>query len=440
MTTLVLRTAGSVIGGAMLGPIGAAIGGALGASAGYAIDQFLFGSGQRSAEGPRLSDLEVQTSTEGAPITRLYGRARLNGQIIWATNFSEVVTRREQRTGAAKGGMSSSSVKETTYSYYANFAVGLCEGEIAYVGRIWANGTELDLKDVTYRVYRGSEDQLPDSLIEAKQGAGNVPAYKGLAYVVFEDLPLAAFGNRIPQLSFEVVRSVGKLEQQIRSMVMIPGATEFGYDTIEVTRKNGEGEWTSENRHSTEPLTDFETSLDHLCALCPNLQRIALVVSWFGSDLRAGHCTIKPAVDDPDKATRGAQWVVAGLTRADAPVVSKSDGHPAYGGTPSDDSVKRAIAAIRARGLEVVLYPFLMMDIAPDNSLADPYGETKQASYPWRGRITCFPDRTSQTALTRPSWSMRKLRNSQRDRTGAIAASSSIMPNWRQKRAVWMLS
>ena len=391
MTTLVLRTAGSVIGGAMLGPIGAAIGGALGASAGYAIDQSLFGSGQRSAEGPRLSDLEVQTSTEGAPVTRLYGRARLNGQIIWATNFSEVVTRREQRTGAAKGGMSGSSVKETTYSYYANFAVGLCEGEIAYVGRIWANGTELDLKDVTYRVYRGSEDQLPDSLIEAKQGAGNVPAYKGLAYVVFEDLPLAAFGNRIPQLSFEVVRSVGKLEQQIRTMVMIPGATEFGYDTIEVTRKNGEGEWTSENRHSTEPLTDFETSLDHLCALCPNLQRIALVVSWFGSDLRAGHCTIKPAVDDSDKATRGAEWQVAGLTRANAPVVSKSDGHPAYGGTPSDDSVKRAIAAIRARGLEVVLYPFLMMDIAPDNSLADPYGDVKQAAYPWRGRITCYP-------------------------------------------------
>ncbi|TLP44816.1 hypothetical protein FDK21_13670 [Cohaesibacter sp. CAU 1516] len=391
MTTLVLRTAGSVIGGSLLGPLGAAIGGALGASAGYALDQSLFGAGSRSAEGPRLSDLEVQTSTEGAPITRLYGRARLNGQIIWATNFTETVTRREQRTGAAKGGMSGGSVEQTTYSYYANFAVGLCEGEIAYVGRIWANGTELDLKDIAYRVYRGDEDQLPDSLIEAKQGAGNVPAYKGLAYVVFEDLPLGAFGNRIPQLSFEVVRPVGKLETQIRSMVVIPGATEFGYDASEVTRKNGEGEWTSENRHTSEPLTDFETSLDHLCALCPNLERIALVVSWFGSDLRASHCAIRPAVEDSGKVTKGATWSVAGLTRGTAPVVSESDGQPAYGGTPSDDSVKHAIAAIRMRGLEVVLYPFVMMDVPTDNTLVDPYGNVKQAPYPWRGRITCFP-------------------------------------------------
>ena len=392
MTTLVLRTAGSVIGGAFLGPLGAAIGGALGASAGYAIDQSLFGAGPRSVEGPRLSDLEVQTSSEGAPITRVYGRARLNGQIIWATNHSERVTRREQRTGAAKGGGSGGRVKlQTTYSYYANFAVGLCEGEIASIGRIWANGTEIDLQDITYRLYRGTEDQPPDSLIEAKQGAGNAPAYRGLAYVVFEDLPLADFGNRIPQLSFEVIRPVGDLEKQIRSVVMIPGATEFGYDTVEISRKTGEGVWSTENRNSHEPGTDFEVSLDHLLAICPNLQRIALVVSWFGTDLRAEQCEIRPAVDERDKVTDGADWSVAGLVRAAALEVSGENTRPAYGGTPSDDSVKRAIAAIRSRGLEVVLYPFVMMDIPADNDLPDPYGGSKQAPFPWRGRITCYP-------------------------------------------------
>ena len=389
MTTLVLRTAGSLIGGAFLGPVGAALGGALGASAGFAIDQSLLGGGGRSVEGPRLSDLDVQTSTEGAPIARLYGRARLKGEIFWATHFTERVSSRETRTGGAKGG--GGRVEQTTYSYFANFAVGLCEGEIAYVGRIWANGELLDLKDITYRVHKGNENQLPDSLIEAKQGEGNAPAYRGLAYVVFEDLPLADFGNRIPQLTFEVVRSVGALEKQIKSIVMIPGATEFGYDTEEVSKKIAEGEWQSENRHSFEPGTDFAVSLDHLLALCPNLHRIALVVTWFGTDLRAGHCEIRPCVDDGAKETDGELWSVAGLPRDAARQVTKVNERPAYGGTPSDASVIRAIREIRARGLEVVLYPFIMMDVAADNDLPDPYGRDRQPPYPWRGRITCHP-------------------------------------------------
>ncbi|WP_373237821.1 baseplate multidomain protein megatron, partial [Cohaesibacter celericrescens] len=391
MTTLVLKTAGSMIGGALLGPFGAALGGALGASAGYAIDQSLFGGSTSKTEGPRLSDLQVQTSTEGAPIARLYGRARLNGEIFWATHYTEKVTRREQKTGASKGGGGGSTVEQTTYSYFANFAVGLCEGEIGYVGRIWANGSVLDLQDITYRVYRGTNDQQPDSLIEAKQGTDKCPAYRGLAYVVFEDLPLADFGNRIPQLSFEVIRPVGELEQQVRSIVMIPGATEFGYDTQEITRKVAVGEWESENRHSFEPGTNFDVSLDHLVATCPNLQRIALVVSWFGSDLRAEHCQIRPCVDGSSKETQGDSWSVAGVSRSTAQAVSQLDGRPAYGGTPSDASVKNAITAIKAKGLEVVLYPFLMMDIPPDNSLADPYGHSSQTAYPWRGRITCSP-------------------------------------------------
>ena len=389
MTTLVLKTAGSVIGGALFGPVGAAVGGALGAMGGYYIDQSLFGT-SRSVEGSSLSDLTVQTSTEGASIPRLYGRARLTGQIIWATNLIEEVTTRKYRTGSSKGA-GGSSVTETTYSYSSNFAVGLCEGEIAYIGRVWANGTILDLKDVTYRVYRGTNDQQPDSLIEAKQGAGKAPAYRGLAYVVFEDLPLEDFGNRIPQLSFEVVRAIGPLEKQINSVVMIPGSTEFGYETSEVTKYESEGEWSSENRHSYEPGTDFEVSLDHLIALCPNLQNIALVVAWFGSDLRAAECSVRPMIDSIDKTTDGSQWSVAGLSRSEVEQVSVIDGRAAYGGTPTDASVVNAIQAIKERGLSVTFYPFVMMDVAAGNELPDPYGAEEQAAFPWRGRITCHP-------------------------------------------------
>ena len=56
------------------------------------------------------------------------------------------------------------------------------------------------------RVYPRQRDQLPDPKIEAVEGAGTVPAYRGTAYVVIEDLELGRFGNRVPQLTFEVIR------------------------------------------------------------------------------------------------------------------------------------------------------------------------------------------------------------------------------------------
>nr|WP_230531855.1 glycoside hydrolase TIM-barrel-like domain-containing protein [Microvirga roseola] len=46
---------------------------------------------------------------------------------------------------------------------------------------------------------------------------------------------------------------------------------------------------------------------------------------------------------------------------------------------------------MKARGLEVVIYPFVMMDVAAGNDLPNPYGGTGQPPYPWRGRITCHP-------------------------------------------------
>ncbi len=112
--------------------------------------------------------------------------------------------------------MSAARPEATQYRYYANFAVALCEGEVTRLGRVWADGDEITLSDYTYRFYPGSDTQLPDSLIEAKEGAGNAPAYRGTAYVVFERLPLEDFGNRIPQLNFEVFRAVDAFESQVQ--------------------------------------------------------------------------------------------------------------------------------------------------------------------------------------------------------------------------------
>ena len=387
MATIVLQYAGAALGTFLGGPVGGILGRAAGAIAGNIIDQNVFGPGARRVEGPRLNELRVLSSEEGAAIPRLWGRMRISGQMIWATNLEEVATTSTQKT-SSKGGP---KTKTTGYAYFANFAVGLCEGIIDRVGRVWADGKELDISKFTTRVYRGGEDQLPDSLIVAKEGAANAPAYRGLAYIVFERLPLEQFGNRIPQLSFEVIKTSGGIEQHVRAVNIIPGSTEFGLDTTIITRTASAGVTATENAHVSSERSDFSVSMDDLTAGCSNLTAASLVVAWFGNDLRCGSCEIRPGVELAAKATQPEAWKVSGISRGSAHVMSRVEGKPAYGGTPSDASVKRAIQDLRARGLATVFYPFVLMDVPADNALPDPYGAASQPAYPWRGRLTCTP-------------------------------------------------
>lgn len=381
MATIVLQAAGGALGGALGGPFGAIAGRALGGLAGSSVDQRLF-SRRRSVVGPRLSAGRMMDADEGAGIARAYGTVRIAGQIIWMTRFEEEAQR--ERTGG-KGGQPAST--STTYAYFGNFAVGLCEGPIAHVRRVWADGEELDLAEVEMRVHLGTGDQQSDPVIEAKQGAGNTPAYRGLAYLVFERLPLGRFGNRIPQISCEAIRPVGLLEGAIEAVTIIPGATEHGLDPVTVRERVGEGEDRTPNRNVRHAGNDFTGSVEELVALCPRLKRAALVIGWFADDLRCGRASVRPAVETHGRDESEA-WSVGGVSRAAAALVSSSDGGPAYGGTPSDAGVVRAVAALRARRLKVTFYPFLLMDVPAGNTLPDPYGGSAQASYPWRGRMT----------------------------------------------------
>jgi hypothetical protein len=268
----------------------------------------------------------------------------------------------------------------------------LCEGPIAEVRRIWADGEEIDQSLFNIRVYRGDEEQVVDPLIAAKEGSIGAPAYKGTAYVVFERMPLADFGNRIPQFSFEVVKPISGQNDHIRAVCIIPGSTEFAYEPRSVMASQGSGISSSENRHVLFNESDWAASIDSLQNLCPKLKSVALVVSWFGDDLRAGECSIAPRCEKSSKTLLGFNWAVAGMTRSSAQAVTTYDGKPAYGGTPSDASVIAAIQDLKSRGLEVVFYPFVMMDIDGANSLVDPWaGTASQPAYPWRGRITCHP-------------------------------------------------
>jgi hypothetical protein len=395
MTTMLLSATGSVIGGAVGGPFGAIVGRMAGAVAGSTIDQRLFGGNRspRRIEGPRLTDLEVQASSEGAAILQVFGRARISGQIIWATRFEEVVATEPQPARGGKGGTPrNGGGAATTYSYLANLAIGLCEGPIAHIARVWADGQPIDTAPLGMRVYVGSETQEPDPLIQARQGTADVPGYRGLAYVVFERLPLAPYGNRLPQFTFEVIRPIGSLEKRVTAVNLIPGATEFGYHTALVHRSRPLAGTASENRIAILGGTDYLASISELQRICPNLSRVALVVGWFGTDLRCGQCEVKPGVEIPAKDTVGDTWRVSSIERPEAHRISIVDGRVSYGGTPSDASVLAAIADLKARGLKVTFTPFLFMDLPPDNGRTDPWtGAASQPVHPWRGRITCDP-------------------------------------------------
>src|SRR6185437_14782136 len=408
MASLVLGGVGQAVGPSLFGAgisafgisiTGAEIGGAIGALAGSLIDSALMPGQHIVRQGPRLSDINVQSSTEGAPIPRVFGRIRVAGQLIWASKFKE--TAATTNTGGGKGFGSSVKVTETDYTYSISFAVGLCAGVTTKIGRVWADGKLVDLSQFTARFYKGEEAQTFDPLIEEIEGEGNTPAYRGLSYIVFEDMQLAQFGNRIPQLQFEIIRSISTdkpnaLENRLTGVTLIPGAGEFIYADEIVMSDDGEGTTTPENAHNSDGESDLSSSLDELQAIAPNIGAVSLVCGWFGSDLRCGSCEIKPGVEETSKNTYPETWEVNGIAREDAHVVSRVVDRPAYGGTPSDQTILAAIRNLKARGLRVMFNPFLFMDIGGGNTLPDPTtGEPGQPLYPWRGRITSAADKTS---------------------------------------------
>lgn len=192
MATLILTAVGTAVGGPL--------GGAIGALIGQQVDHAIFAP--KTRHGPRLGELAVQTSSYGTAIPKIFGTMRAAGTVIWATELQE----HRSTSGGGKG-----RPKTVQYSYSASFAVALSGRPIRGVRRIWADGKLLrgaagDFKSETgFRLYLGGEDQQGDPLIAAVEGVGQAPAFRGLAYALFEDFQLADYGNRIPLLSFEIV-------------------------------------------------------------------------------------------------------------------------------------------------------------------------------------------------------------------------------------------
>lgn len=342
----------------------------------------------RVFEGPRLRQFQLMSSRDGTPIPRTYGRVRVAGQVIWASRLKETMTT-ERVNG--KGGP-----KQRDYSYAISFALGLCEGEIKSVERFWVNGQQLSTAGLTYRIYKGEETQLPDPIISAIDG--DVPAFRGTAYVVFEDFPLDNFGGRLPQFNAEVTRAAAqsseasRLEDMVTGVHLLPSSGEFAYAADIVEDISNPGAAKPINMNNISGQSDILQALDQLGDALPDCKNVSLVISWFGDDLRAGECRLRPGVETRTRLLDGGTWQVGSETRETAYLISAdAQGRAVYGGTPSDASILQAISTLKQRGYKVMIYPFILMDIPKGNGLPDPYGGAEQAVFPWRGRITCYP-------------------------------------------------
>jgi hypothetical protein len=166
----------------------------------------------RKIEGPRLNDLKASTADYGTPLVQFYGTKRLELPCIYAEDIRE-----EKHQNKTKGG------KYNEYKYFGTWAGFIADHEIAAVLQIMLDRhlvmdqthtggpVDSELLGLTYRIYYGTETQAPDprlvAKIEAREGSGTCPAYLGVAYIVFEDIPLDAFGNRLPQCSVVATRT-----------------------------------------------------------------------------------------------------------------------------------------------------------------------------------------------------------------------------------------
>lgn len=244
---------GAAIGFVVGGPAGAALGAQIGGLVGNIVDPV-------EQEGPRLSDLSVSASTYGQPIPLIYGHEnRVAGNVIWSTKLKE-----HEKESGGKGGPTT-----TEYTYSISFAVAVGEGKIHSVRKVWANSKvifdadDLDNPPVvsptegmvvfgagddalanklaanetggafldgapftTMRFYQGTGVQVQDPTIEAHKGSDDTPAYRHTAYVVFEDLQLADFGNAMPSIEVEVAAGFTDHSQEhivVFSEVTAPG-------------------------------------------------------------------------------------------------------------------------------------------------------------------------------------------------------------------------
>lgn len=89
--------------------------------------------------GPRLSDINIAQVSPGNPIIRHWGTMKVPGQLMWISKLIETEHVDEAGGGKKGGGGKGKSQKIYTYTYSVDCAIGVCQGPVHRINRIWAN-------------------------------------------------------------------------------------------------------------------------------------------------------------------------------------------------------------------------------------------------------------------------------------------------------------
>ena len=223
MASMVLGTIGAVVGGFFGGPMGAQLGWAAGSMLGSAIDP----PDPIKKEGQRLNDLKPQLNTYGVSIPMAFGTVRLAGNVIYVSEIRE-----ESKTTSEGGkGGGGPEVETTEYSYFVDIGVAICKGKLAALKKLYANkilimdsskDNEMEEGAITEYMtfYDGSEEQEIDPTLQIAKG-DYANANRGIAWVMFANLPLAKFGNQIPNFEFEVIAADEDVGEKSWSPVVV---------------------------------------------------------------------------------------------------------------------------------------------------------------------------------------------------------------------------
>ncbi|MDR3079045.1 MAG: glycoside hydrolase TIM-barrel-like domain-containing protein [Rickettsiales bacterium] len=335
----------------------------------------------------KLSEISIQTSTYSKMIPIVYGRNKLAGNVLWLGDVQEVANNNTTTLRIGKG----QKIKQTSieYLYFLSFAIAICAGEIATVENVWADTALLDMTEYPHRFYSGTETQIPDSLLESIEGTGNVTAYRGISYIVFENFPLSQFNNRIPNFLFEVVRkneidsgSEESLENCIRGINLTPPCGEFSLSTSTQYRAGEQfaqdfldttdGIWHILNENNNSGTTDSLASLGQLTSRLVNCQWFSVQTAFFGNSLDISNCEVTPRVSfnyfdtgypiftAPDQYSIGSSW-----HRYNVPLLgTNADGSPRFfNGTSSDASILSFFQELKSGGKKTVFHPKILMDL-----------------------------------------------------------------------------
>lgn len=140
----------------------------------------LFGGKTTTIRQDKVSTFSVNTAEYGAAVMEILGTTRISGNVIYYDDFTAHEHRKTQRSG--KGGGSRTTT--ISYTYSVATILGLCEGEVAGIGRVWI-GKELYTypnEKIGLTLFKGTQEQAPWSYVVGAHPEKALP-YKGLAYM-----------------------------------------------------------------------------------------------------------------------------------------------------------------------------------------------------------------------------------------------------------------